>query len=53
MNYGRIALAAVGGTVAYFVTGLALFVLVPQMMESRGGSSLAEGARLGALIGVL
>ena len=33
MNYGRIALAAVGGTVAYFVTGLALFMLVPQMME--------------------
>ena len=33
MNYGRIALAAVGGTVAYFVTGLALFMLVPQMVE--------------------
>ena len=33
MNYGRIALATVGGTVAYFVVGMAMFILVPQMME--------------------
>ena len=33
MNFGRIALAAVGGTVAYFAAGLAMFVLVPQMVE--------------------
>ena len=41
MNYGRIALAAVGGTVAYFVAGFAMFFLVPQMMdEARKYSSL-------------
>lgn len=33
MNFGRIVLAAVGGTVAYFAAGLAMFVLVPQMVE--------------------
>ena len=33
MNYGRIAVAAVGGTVAYFAAGFAIFVLVPQMMD--------------------
>ena len=32
MNYGRIALAAVGGTVAYFAAGFAMFILVPQMI---------------------
>ena len=93
MNYGRIALATVGGMVAYFVAGFAILSLVPQMMNEyqkysavyrsrevqmagmpalmaatlvailvvavlyamayRGGSGLAEGARFGALIGVL
>lgn len=33
MHYGRIALATVGGTVAYFVAGMAMFILVPQMVE--------------------
>jgi hypothetical protein len=31
MNYGRLALATVGGIVAYFATGGAIFGLVPQM----------------------
>lgn len=33
MNYGRIALATVGGMVAYFVAGFAIFILVPQMIN--------------------
>ena len=33
MNYRRVALAALGGTVAYFAAGSAIFLLVPQMME--------------------
>jgi hypothetical protein len=33
MNYGRIALATVGGMVGYFAAGSAIFILVPQMME--------------------
>ena len=33
MNYGRIALATVGGTVAYFVAGFAMFIRVPQMIN--------------------
>ena len=33
MNYGRIALATVGGTVAYFVAGFAMFMLVPQLIS--------------------
>ena len=36
MNYARLALATVGGFVAYFVAGTAIFFLVPQMInESR------------------
>ena len=31
MNYGRLALAAVGGMVAYFGVGGAIFALAPQM----------------------
>ena len=31
MNYGRLALAALGGIVAYFATGGAIFGLVPQI----------------------
>lgn len=31
MNYGRLALATLGGIVAYFATGGAIFGLVPQM----------------------
>ena len=92
MNYGRIVLATVGGMVAYFVAGFAVFALAPQIanefqkysalyrsreaqtaampagmaamlvaifvlvvlytMVYQGGSSVAEGARFGALIGV-
>ena len=33
MNYGRMALATVGGLVAYFVAGSAIFILVPQMID--------------------
>lgn len=33
MNVGRIALAAVGGTVAYFAAGFAMFMLVPQLAD--------------------
>ena len=33
MNYGRIALATAGGTVAYFAAGSAMFILVPQLIE--------------------
>jgi hypothetical protein len=33
MNYGRLALATVGGIVAYFATGGAIFGLVPQMVS--------------------
>ena len=32
MNYGRLALATVGGIVAYFATGGAIFGLVPQIV---------------------
>lgn len=32
MNYGRVALAAVAGTVAYFAAGFAMFMLVPQLI---------------------
>ena len=31
MNYGRLALATLGGIVAYFATGGAIFGLVPQL----------------------
>ena len=41
MNYGRIALATVGGTVAYFAAGFAMFMLVPQMVaEARKYSAV-------------
>lgn len=41
MNYGRVALAAVGGTVAYFAAGFAMFFLVPQIMtEARKYSAV-------------
>ncbi len=33
MNYGRLALAAIGGIVAYFATGGLIFGLVPQMVS--------------------
>jgi uncharacterized membrane-anchored protein YitT (DUF2179 family) len=33
MNYGRIALATVGGMVAYFAAGFAIIGLVPQMID--------------------
>ena len=33
MNIGRIALATLGGFVAYFASGSAMFFLLPQMME--------------------
>ncbi|HEX6643498.1 MAG TPA: DUF1761 family protein [Gemmatimonadales bacterium] len=41
MNAGRIALAAGGGTVAYFAAGFAMFALLPQMMtEARKHAAL-------------
>ena len=41
MNYGRVALAAVGGTVAYFAAGFAMFFLVLQIMtEARKYSAV-------------
>jgi hypothetical protein len=41
MSYGRVVLAAVGGTVAYFVAGFAMFFLIPQIMtEARKYSSV-------------
>ena len=92
MSYARVALAALGGFVAYFMLGGLSFVVAPSLrneftkypaiyrtqdgMKSvmplgmtamfvamlalamiyallyRGGSGVAEGARLGALIGV-
>lgn len=33
MNYGRLALASVGGTVAYFAAGSAIFLLAPQIVD--------------------
>jgi hypothetical protein len=92
MNYLRLALAALGGTVASFAFGFLVIWLVPALMEEgqkypavfrgreemnsvmpigfaasfiailvvaiifalmhRGGSGIAEGARLGVLMGV-
>jgi hypothetical protein len=91
MNYARIALAALGGTVASFAVGFLVFWLAPALMNEarkypavfrpreemntfmpigfgasfiavlvvaiifamiQGGSGPAEGARLGALIGI-
>ncbi|HEY4320904.1 MAG TPA: hypothetical protein VGM77_06930 [Gemmatimonadales bacterium] len=33
MNYGPVALATLGGLVAYFVVGTAIFFLVPQLID--------------------
>ncbi len=33
MNFGRIALATVGGMVGYFAAGFAILILVPQMID--------------------
>jgi uncharacterized membrane protein len=33
MNYSRLALAALGGTVAYFAFGALVFVLLPQLIK--------------------
>jgi hypothetical protein len=92
MNYSRLALAALGATVAYFAFGFLLLGLVPALineahkypavfrpkekmmtvmpigmaatliailvvailfaMVHQGGSGIAEGARLGVLIGI-
>ena len=92
MNYSRLGLAALGGTVASFAFGFLVFWLVPALineahkypavfrareemnsvmpigivasfiailvvaiifaMMQKGGSSAAEGARLGVLIGI-
>ena len=92
MNLSRVALAAMGALVAYFVLGGLSFVLLPSLKDEflnypavyrypqaiksvmpvgmaamfvamvvlavlyamlyRGGSAVAEGARLGALIGI-
>lgn len=57
MNYRRIALATVGGTVGYFAAGSAIFILVPQMIEEgRKHSALfrpgeEQVARMPAIMG--
>ena len=55
MNYSRLGLAALGGTVASFAFGFLVLWLVPALfaMLHKGGSRTVEGARLGVLIGVL
>jgi hypothetical protein len=60
MNYGRIVLATVGGMVAYFVAGFAVFGLAPQMVNefqkysalyrSREGQMAAMPAGMAAIL---
>lgn len=60
MNYGRIVLATVGGMVAYFVAGFAVFGLAPQMVNefqkysaiyrSREGQTAAMPAGMTAMV---
>lgn len=60
MNYGRLVLAAVGGVVAYFAVGGAIFVLVPQMVSeferhsaiyrSREGDPAPMAVGMGAML---
>src|SRR5215207_5156724 len=60
MNYGRIALAALGGMVAYFAAGFAVFMLAPQMAaefqkytaiyRSREGQTAAMPAGMAAML---
>lgn len=50
MNYGRIALAGLVGTVVFSSIGFLLAAIYAKGYE--GGSGLAEGARFGLLVGV-
>lgn len=52
MNIGRIALATVGGLVAYFGAGFAMFFLVPQMMEEGQKHSAVFRPREGQMAGM-
>ena len=60
MNYARVVLAAVGGMVAYFIAGAAIFGLAPQMANefqkysgvyrSREGQMAAMPAGMAAML---
>jgi hypothetical protein len=60
MNFGRVVLATVGGMVAYFAAGFAIFGLVPQMasefqkystvFRSREGQMAAMPAGMAAML---
>ncbi len=52
MNYGRIALATVGGMVAYFAAGFAILSLVPQMMTEYQKYSAVYRSREGQMAGM-
>ncbi len=52
MNYGRIALATVGGMVAYFAAGFAILSLVPQMMNEYQKYSAVYRSREGQMEGM-
>ncbi len=52
MNYRRIALATVGGMVAYFAAGFAIFILVPQMITEGRKYSAAFRSREGQMAGM-
>ena len=52
MNYGRIALATVGGLVAYFATGSVIFILVPQMINEGRKYSAVFRSREGQMAGM-
>ena len=49
MNYGRIALATVGGFVGYFAAGFAILSLVPQMMNEYQKYSAVYRSREGQM----
>src|SRR5215510_13285061 len=50
MNYSRLALAALGGTVASFIAILVVTIIFVMIHQGRSGPM--EGARLGVLIGI-
>ena len=52
MNYGRIALATVGGMVAYFAAGFAILSLVPQMLNEYQKYSAVYRSREGQMAGM-
>ncbi|MEP6573621.1 MAG: hypothetical protein ABJD11_13030 [Gemmatimonadota bacterium] len=52
MNYGRLALATVGGMVAYFAAGSAIFVLVPQLITEARKYPAVFRSREGQMAGM-